>query len=103
MNGPAQDDLHAGIAAQQSAEGAQIVTWIGMNDGQQGLRGQAEFVGYGDADAPRTVIEAEDSRDRRRYDLRGRGRLHECDGTRNARWSGLEVARTAYNTIDRLF
>lgn len=59
MDRPSNDNLRAGIATQQATERTQIAPRIGMNKGKQGLGGQAELVGDGDADALRTMVETE--------------------------------------------
>ena len=61
MDRPSDDDFRAGVASQQATEGTQVIAGIGVDDGEQGLRGQPQFVGDGDADAPLAVVEAEDS------------------------------------------
>lgn len=73
MNGPSNDNRRAGVAPQQAAQRAQIVARIGMDDGEQRLRGQAELIGDGNTNAARAVIEAENARDRLRRGRRGRG------------------------------
>lgn len=82
MNRPSHDNFRAGIASQQTPQRAEIVARIGMDEGEQGLGGEAELVGQGDADAPRTVIEAENAWNGLRDGRRGRGCgwLHEGDG-----------------------
>jgi hypothetical protein len=73
MNRPSNDNLRAGMAPQQATQGTQIVARIGMDNGEQGLGGQAKLVGEGDTDATRTMIEAENARNGLRRGRRGRG------------------------------
>jgi len=44
MNRPSDHNPHTGIAPQQSSDRAQIIACVGMDDGQQGLRGQSQLV-----------------------------------------------------------
>ncbi len=79
MNRPAYDNRRAMVAPQQTPQRTQIISPIGMNDGQQRLRRQPQFVGDGDPNPPLSVIQAENAR--------WRSGFHVGDGNRNARRS----------------
>lgn len=67
MNGPADHNGRATITPHQASQRPQIVSAVCMNDREQRLRGEAEFIGNRDANPALTVIEAEDSRLRRQF------------------------------------
>lgn len=79
MDRPPHHNFHTSVAPHQPAQGAQIVALAGMLQGQERLRRNAKFVGDGNTNAPRAMIEAQDSWG----DARWRRRFHVSDGTRN--------------------
>jgi hypothetical protein len=59
MEGVAENDLRAAKFAEQAAERLQVLLLIPANKGQHRLRGEAEFIGDGNANAAGAKIEAE--------------------------------------------
>ena len=54
---PSNHDPRTCIATQQSSDRPQIVARIGVDDGQQRLRRQPQFIGNSDTDSSRPMIE----------------------------------------------
>lgn len=59
IEGVAEDDGGAAVFAQQAAEGFEVLFRVFADQGEDGLGGEAELVGDGDADTPAAEIEAQ--------------------------------------------
>ena len=57
----ADDDGGAAVFAEETAEGSEVLLRIFADQGEDGLGGEAEFVGDGDTDAAAAEIEAEEA------------------------------------------
>jgi hypothetical protein len=73
IEGIAEDDGCAVEFAQEAAEGFQVLFRIFPDEGEDWLRGEAELIGDGDADAATAEVKAEEARDHRMILLRGDG------------------------------
>jgi hypothetical protein len=61
IEGIAEDDGGAAVFAQQAAKGFKVLLLIFADQGEDGLGGEAEFVGDGDTDAAGAEIEAQEA------------------------------------------
>jgi len=57
----AHDDMGAGVLAQQAGEGFEVGATSGAVEGEEGLRGVTQLVGYGHANAPVADVEGDDA------------------------------------------
>ena len=66
VQGIAEDDPGAAVFAEQAAKGFQVGFRVSAKQGQNRLRGEAQFIGDGDTDAAVSEIESEEARRHRR-------------------------------------
>jgi hypothetical protein len=61
VEGVADDGFRCGVLAEDAGDGFEIGAAVGAVQGEEGLRGKAEGVGDGDADAAVADVEADDA------------------------------------------